>query len=710
MKNRFILFIITPIFLLAFGIPSYAQSDYGDAPDPTYPTLTINNGANHMVGPLFMGNQIDVDVDGQPNMQSTGDDSNGTIDDEDGVMFSTWLVPSQNATIIVNASMAGLLDAWIDFQVNGNWTDPGDQIFTNQAVNAGQNTLVFAVPSTASTGINTFGRFRLSSTGGLLPTGMAIDGEVEDYQIVLGNPTTGNTVMDLDAGLSYTQNEISMTIEPASGNIISVYNDTPYAGGPGIGVSYSTDNGVTWSSQQLSLPFNSIAGVSMVDAFDPSVDSDDAGNTFVAQISTDNNWSTGPVSGLFVHKSTNGGVSWNAPATVAIDAAPIGTPDPNYRFNDRCQIRVDKNPLSTYYNNIYVTWIKDRGWNSALPYSDIYVSVSSDGGTTFSAATQINLMTNDLGNLPIPEIAINGDLYVLWVDYNVITGGNGVMLLDKSTDGGVTWGSDVTVNTILLPPLNLNGGADVRARGAAILRTDPSNSNVLYIVYAADPDGAGSDESDIFFIKSTNGGTSWSLPLKLNDDSTTNDQILPWMEVKPNGTIDVAWYDRRNDPSDLLWDIYSTTSINGGTSFTTNAQLNTTSFSTPQTNSGPWFGEYLALTVSSTTAYIGFTSSAIDPQGDVFFTSFNNPPLSINSFNQTLAKIYPNPTHNSISVHKANNLVAELKIYDFTGKVILSTTLIEEKTSIDLKKYAAGIYFIKISTKESSSTQKIVKY
>ena len=712
MKHRQPFYILALILLSLLGSDSYAQLDFGDAPDPAYPTLSINNGANHIVGSLFLGNRVDADVDGQPNVQSSGDDTNGSLDDEDGIMFSTWLVPGQNATIIINASQLGFLDAWIDFQSNGNWTDPGDQIFINQSLSAGQNTLVFMVPVTATAGVITYGRFRLSSMGGLLPTGMAMDGEVEDYQVVIGNPIAGITVMDPDAGLSYTQNEISMTIEQASGNIISAYNDTPYAGGPGIGISYSTNNGVTWNPQQLILPMNSIAGVPMVDAFDPSVTSDGVGNTFVAHISTDNNWATGPISGLFVHKSTDGGVSWGTPVTVDIEAGATGSPDPSYRFNDRCQISVDRNPTSPYYNYIYVTWIKDRGWNAALPYSDVYISVSSDGGANFSSAMQINLTANDLGNLPIQAIANNGDVYVLWINYNVLTGGNGVMLLDKSTDGGATWAGDITVNTIPLPPLNLNSGTEAQAKGAAILRTDPANSNQLYIVYAADPDGAGLDEADIFFIKSINGGTSWSSPpLKLNDDTTTNDQVLPWMEVKPNGIIDVVWYDRRNDPSDLLWDVYITTSINGGTSFAPNTQVNTTSFSTPQTNSGIWFGEYLALTVSNSTAYIGFTSSTIDTQGDVFFTSFNNPTLSVPSYNEIpQPKIYPNPTKNSILIHLENSIETQVKLYDLTGKIMFSETLKSDVISIDLSNYASGIYLIAIRNQQTVSIQKVVKY
>jgi hypothetical protein len=81
---------------------------------------------------------------------------------------------------IVIASAPGLLDAWIDFNRDGDWLDAGEQIATNFAVVAGTNSVSFTVPETAVAG-TTFARFRLSSTGGLAPTGQAADGEVEDY-------------------------------------------------------------------------------------------------------------------------------------------------------------------------------------------------------------------------------------------------------------------------------------------------------------------------------------------------------------------------------------------------------------------------------------------------------------------------------------------------------------------------------------------------
>ncbi|MCP4121393.1 MAG: T9SS type A sorting domain-containing protein, partial [Bacteroidetes bacterium] len=522
-----------------------------------------------------------------------------------------------------------------------------------------------------------------------------------------------DAVMDIDAGLSYTQNEISMTVVPGSGNLVAAYNDEPYPGGPGIGISYSPDNGTTWNARQLIIPTSTITGLLLLDAFDPTVDSDASGNVFAAHISTDFNWGSGPESGLFVHKSPDGGVNWALPVNVDAEPGAVTSPDPGFRFNDRCQIRVDKNPSSPYFNYVYLVWIKDRGWNMPTPDSDIYVSVSTDAGGTFSAAQQINTLSNSMGNMPIQAIASNGDVYVLWLDYNVITGGNGVMLLDKSTDGGLTWGNDVVVNTIPLPPINLNGGTDARAKGAAVLRTDPANPNGLYIVYAADPDGLGADEADIFFIKSLNGGASWSSPLQLNDDVTTNDQVLPWMEVKSNGIIDVVWYDRRNDPADLLWDVYATSSTDGGASFAVNSKVSTTSFATPQTKSGRWFGEYLGLVVSGTTAYIGFTSSAIDTKGDVLFTSFTNPATSAapgsldpESFEH---RIYPNPTGDIIYVNAGDLSNLQIEVFNETGELVIYKTADRQITVLDLGDHPSGIYLIRLTNEEGSRTQKVVK-
>lgn len=697
----------TILLVLSFLISGKAigQLDFGDAPDPTYPTLSANNGAQHIPGPFILGAYLDVEIDGQPSGNSAGDDFNGLIDDEDGLSFVTWLTPNQSATVRVTASMAGLLQGWIDFQGNGNWTDSGDQVFQDQMLAPGVNNLTFNVPNNAANGIYTYGRFRFSTMPGLSFNGIAPDGEVEDYNIVIGVTPVVDVVVDPDAGLSFTQNEISMTLEPISGNLVAAYNDNPYPGGPGIGVSYSADGGQNWSSSQLALPIGS-TGLPLIDNFDPTITADDSGNVFVAHIATDGNWAAGPESSLVVNRSSDGGVTWTGPLIVDLELPPVSNPDPAYRFNDRCQIWVDRNPSSPHYNNIYIAWIKDRGWNSPQPWSDIYISISNDGGANFSAANQINNVNNDLGNMPVPTVAANGDLYVLWMNYNVITGGNGTIFFNRSTDGGINWGTDTAINTIPLPPLWLNGGTDVLAKGASVIRAHPTNPNELYVVYASDPDGAGPDEADIFFTRTVNAGVSWSNAIRINDDSTTNDQVLPWMDITPNGIIDIVWYDRRSDGSDLTWDVYGTTSIDGGLTFANNFMVNALSFPTPQPKNGLWFGEYLALSSDNNKGYVAFTSSLIDIQGDVFFASFNNPILGIEDRIKRDVVLHPNPTTGILNI-ESETTITQIEVYDLLGQLVVSNS---NQNIIDISSVSQGIYFVKIKDENGNvGTQKVVK-
>jgi hypothetical protein len=160
------------------------ELDFGDAPDGPYPTLLANNGARHIiVGGVYMGALIDAEADGQPTGPADGDDL-ATSDDEDGVVFTTPLVPYSPATVDVTVSVSGLLDAWIDFDANGVW-DASEQIFASQPVAAGLNSLNFNVPLTGSQAFNTYARFRFSLVGGLAPDGLAPQGEVEDYRVIV---------------------------------------------------------------------------------------------------------------------------------------------------------------------------------------------------------------------------------------------------------------------------------------------------------------------------------------------------------------------------------------------------------------------------------------------------------------------------------------------------------------------------------------------
>jgi uncharacterized repeat protein (TIGR01451 family) len=161
-----------------------AGVDFGDAADPAYPTLVASNGARHAIvsGGPFLGVAVDVESNGQPNAGATGDDL-ASADDEDGVTFTSPIIPGQSATVTVVAAAAGVLNAWLDFDADGNFSTAGDAIFVNQALVLGPNNLTFAVPATANSNTATVSRFRVASTGGLSFNGFAADGEVEDHAL-----------------------------------------------------------------------------------------------------------------------------------------------------------------------------------------------------------------------------------------------------------------------------------------------------------------------------------------------------------------------------------------------------------------------------------------------------------------------------------------------------------------------------------------------
>jgi len=157
--------------------------DFGDCISP-YPTLLRDNGARHTIDPnVFLGSLIDEEVDGQPSGQANGDDL-FYLPDEDGIEFLSMLTPGFATDVEVIASVNGLLDAWIDFNIDGDWTDADEQIFAGFALSPGSNILTFDVPVEAIIG-ETRARFRFSTAGGLEPTGLADDGEVEDYKVVI---------------------------------------------------------------------------------------------------------------------------------------------------------------------------------------------------------------------------------------------------------------------------------------------------------------------------------------------------------------------------------------------------------------------------------------------------------------------------------------------------------------------------------------------
>ncbi len=104
-------------------------------------------------------------------------------DDEDGVRFNgLFNSESEPVPVVVTSTGSGMLDAWFDWNADGDFADAGEQMLASQPVRAGENVFLMQAPTGATPGF-TYARFRLSTTGALLNTGVGIGGEVEDYVI-----------------------------------------------------------------------------------------------------------------------------------------------------------------------------------------------------------------------------------------------------------------------------------------------------------------------------------------------------------------------------------------------------------------------------------------------------------------------------------------------------------------------------------------------
>ncbi len=175
--------------------------DFGDAPDPTFPSLRLRDGARHQLGTgLFLGKCVDADpgevVGDILGGAATKDDASPTPpplaygdcsnpDDEDGVTVGNLTVGKQSVPVDIVASEACKLNAWIDWDGDGSWTGLAEQIFTDLALAPGNNPLMVNVPAFATQG-DVYARFRCSSAGGDGLVGEAADGEVEDYKLTIG--------------------------------------------------------------------------------------------------------------------------------------------------------------------------------------------------------------------------------------------------------------------------------------------------------------------------------------------------------------------------------------------------------------------------------------------------------------------------------------------------------------------------------------------
>ena len=334
---------------------------------------------------------------------------------------------------------------------------------------------------------------------------------------------------------------------------------------------YSSDGGFTWNSSNMSSPYG-VWG-------DPCIISDSYGDFYYFHLSnpSNGNW----IDRIVCQKSGDGGQTWTSGTYMGLN----GT-----KAQDKEWAIVDYTN-----NNIYVTWTQFDSYGSSSPsnYSNILFSKSTDAGESWSEALQINQVSGDCvdeGNTvegAVPAVGPNGEIYVSWA-------GPEGLVFDKSLDEGESWlEEDIFVSDIP----GLGWAFDIpgvsRCNGLPITCCNLSETEYngdIYINWSDQRNGT--DDTDIWFIKSTDGGDTWGERKRVNDDGIGHQQFFTWMTVdQATGYIWFVFYDRRQY-DDNNTDVYMAVSKDGGDNFI-NFKISDSPF---LPYSSTFFGDYTNVT------------------------------------------------------------------------------------------------------------------
>jgi hypothetical protein len=227
-------------------------------------------------------------------------------------------------------------------------------------------------------------------------------------------------------------------------------------------------------------------------------------------------------------------------------------------FTDKPWMEVDLNApsASPCSGNVYFA---DTNFHGQRGGSPVVFSTSTDGGTTWSSPRTIS--TGGAGAASHNQgadiaVAPNGTIYVAFEAFS--SQGVDTINVVKSTDCGSHWTQPVVVGTI---DSSQAPGVAFRTPTFAFLATDTTNSNLVYAVYQNLVAG----DYDVYARRSTDGGSTWSSAVQVNDDPGARHQVFPTAEVS-HGTLSVAWYDFRNSvtPDNEALDVYyACTNCNG---------------------------------------------------------------------------------------------------------------------------------------------------
>jgi hypothetical protein len=472
-------------------------------------------------------------------------------------------------------------------------------------------------------------------------------------------------------GRGQANNETAIAVDPNNSNHLVAASNDYRRGDSNCFSHYSLDGGRTWTDTAIPMQFT--RGFQPFDrqywggGGDPAVAWDTRGNAYMqcylfnrGQPTTQNpDLSTA----VFVYRSTkNFGASWNFPGRPVVqsnDTTGSGLmplEDKPYMTVDDTVTRPDGS-ANPFRDRIYVTWTEFSANGTAL----IWESHSSDYGETFSSKVLVST-TSALCNgtsttstcaanqSSQPFTGRDGSLYVVWNNYNRAGASDNrdQVLLAKSTDGGVSFGSPVRVADYYELPdcatyqMGKNPGRSCvpeknpatansffRASNYPVGGVNPTRPNQIVVTFGSYinrhsfepgcvPTGSGPTytgvkspgtcNNDIVFSVSTNSGASFTggvtdvraLPVVTQaSGQATTDQFWQWAAFTPGGKLAVSYYDRQYGTDNNTG--YSDFSLSGSSSIVTFTTQRVTSSSNPPPTqfAGAFMGDYTGLAVAT---------------------------------------------------------------------------------------------------------------
>jgi hypothetical protein len=416
----------------------------------------------------------------------------------------------------------------------------------------------------------------------------------------------------------------------------------------GCGVQFSTNAGLSWTEGARLLPPDVAACVRNTNGplVDLAFSSEGTLYAAFAGYPKANDFH----SKIYVARSTDLGRSFDVVALPGLDppypAELFGTPAlPTVRLDPANPKRLYVAYQANYgLFSLAGTAFPPGKFASSYPLR-AYVARSDDGGATFAPPVAVSNDPKDHASRAYLAVGKDGAVYVFAGEVQTPEPFGSTnppaaprIFLSTSTDGGKTFAQKVIHTAAAGKP------GDAFAVLLAISPTvDPKNGD-LYLTW----EDTGPHPPAVLFSRSSDKGVTWSAPVKVNDAEPGRqwdfDEMEPAVSVAPDGRIDVAWLDYRNDytfkpgpkAENALQDVYLSSSTDGGRAWSPNMRV--TDRSIDRRLSDVWAtGVHTAvgLHALNTGAYLAWDDSrnatADTKAQDVYFTrvrSGSTSPLS----------------------------------------------------------------------------------